>query len=153
MSYTVFLGNLPVWVTKDDIKSWLNSENLVYDDVKVIRNPETQESKGFAFIDTPNSEEMQSIIRRFDRAPLEDRMLRANQAQPPKSKGVVPHTPGIRPTGTSQPNTAPNTTGHPAGAFNGTDRGPRRERGGKKHKRPSVQGPQSAFAEELAKAL
>ena len=65
MSFTVFLGNLPVWVTKDDIKSWLNAENLVYDDVKVIRNPETQESKGFAFIDTPNSEEMNSIIRRF----------------------------------------------------------------------------------------
>src|SRR5207253_1595524 len=89
MSFTVFLGNLPVWVTKDDIKSWLNSENLVFDDVKVIRNPETQESKGFAFIDTPNSEEMQSIIRRFDRAPLEDRLLRANQAQPPKSKGPI----------------------------------------------------------------
>ena len=87
MSFTVFLGNLPVWVTKDDIKSWLNAENLVYDDVKVIRNPETQESKGFAFIDTPNSEEMNSIIRRFDRAPLEDRLLRANQAQPPRSKG------------------------------------------------------------------
>jgi hypothetical protein len=51
MSFTVFLGNLPVWVTKDDIKSWLNAENLVFDDVKVIRNPETQESKGFAFID------------------------------------------------------------------------------------------------------
>jgi RNA recognition motif-containing protein len=58
----------------------------VYDDVKVIRNPETQESKGFAFIDAPNSEEMNSIIRRFDRAPLEDRLLRANQAQPPKSR-------------------------------------------------------------------
>src|SRR6202043_3722702 len=86
MSFTVFLGNLPVWVTKDDIKSWLNAENLVYDDVKVIRNPETQESKGFAFIDTPNSEEMNLIIRRFDRAPLEDRLLRANQAQPPKSR-------------------------------------------------------------------
>src|SRR5271167_692608 len=90
MSFTVFLGNLPVWVTKDDIKSWLNAENLVYDDVKVIRNPETQESKGFAFIDTPNSEEMTSIIRRFDRAPLEDRMLRANQAQPPRSKTPAP---------------------------------------------------------------
>src|SRR5271157_3775966 len=86
MSFTVFLGNLPVWVTKDDIKAWLNAESLVYDDVKVIRNPETQESKGFAFIDTPNSEEMNSIIRRFDRAPLEDRLLRANQAQPPRSK-------------------------------------------------------------------
>ena len=134
MSFTVFLGNLPVWVTKDDIKSWLNAENLVFDDVKVIRNPETQESKGFAFIDTPNSEEMNLIIRRFDRAPLEDRLLRANQAQPPKSKGQGPPSAG-----------PPN---RPAG--------PRRERGGKKHKRPNQncpQGPHSAFAEELAKAL
>ena len=143
MSFTVFLGNLPVWVTKDDIKSWLNAENLVYDDVKVIRNPETQESKGFAFIDTPNAEEMNSIIRRFDRAPLEDRLLRANQAQPPRSKGQ----PGQQPvSGPMQPRGAAPPTG---------DRGPRRERGGKKHRRPnqSQQGPQSAFAEELAKVL
>ena len=140
MSFTVFLGNLPVWVTKDDIKSWLNAENLVYDDVKVIRNPETQESKGFAFIDTPNSEEMSSIIRRFDRAPLEDRLLRANQAQPPKPKGQVP-LPQQR-------------TGSPiAPAAAGL--APRRERGGKKHRRApnGSQGPQSAFAQELAKAL
>jgi RNA recognition motif-containing protein len=134
MSFTVFLGNLPVWVTKDDIKSWLNAENLVYDDVKVIRNPETQESKGFAFIETPNAEEMNSIIRRFDRAPLEDRLLRANQAQPPKPKGAGTSGPASR--------SAP---------------GQRRERGGRKHKRPSnqngPQGPHSAFAEELAKAL
>jgi RNA recognition motif-containing protein len=86
VSYTVFLGNLPTWVTADDIMSWLSAENLVADRVKVIRNPETQESRGFAFIDTPNSEEMEAIIRRFDRAPLEDRLLRANQAQPPRSR-------------------------------------------------------------------
>ena len=128
-----------MWVTKDDIKSWLNAENLVFDDVKVIRNPETQESKGFAFIDTPNSEEMNSIIRRFDRAPLEDRMLRANQAQPPKSKGAPPGLAG-----------QVNRAAAAAAA-------PRRERGGRKHKRPNTpngpQGPSSAFAEELAKAL
>ena len=139
MSFTVFLGNLPVWVTKDDIKSWLNAENLVFDDVKVIRNPETQESKGFAFIDTPNSEEMNLIIRRFDRAPLEDRMLRANQAQPPKSKG-----PSVGPGPAGQVNRAATAA-------------PRHERGGRKHKRPNTpngpQGPASAFAEELAKAL
>ena len=159
----MFLGNLPVWVTKDDIKSWLNAENLVYDDVKVIRNPETQESKGFAFIDAPNSEEMTSIIRRFDRAPLEDRLLRANQAQPPKGKiqsspmgpraamGSAP-PPGITGTGLS----ASGSSGHVLNGPTGAPTGPRRERGGKKHKRPTVggpQGPQSAFAEELAKAL
>ena len=87
MSFTVFLGNLPAWVTADDIKGWLTAENLVADAIKLIRNPETQESKGFAFIEAPNAEEMNSIIRRFDRAPLEDRLLRANPAQPPKPKG------------------------------------------------------------------
>ena len=62
MSFTVFLGNLPTWVTADDIMGWLQAENLVADAIKVIRNPETQESKGFAFIEAPNSEEMNSIV-------------------------------------------------------------------------------------------
>ena len=128
MSFTVFLGNLPTWVTADDIQSWLNSENLVADSIKVIRNPETQESKGFAFIEAPNVEEMQSIIRRFDRAPLEDRLLRANPAQPPRPKGPLPQgRPEMRPA----------------------------HRAGKKNKRPGTESdaPQSAFAEELAKVL
>src|ERR1700678_2709627 len=87
MSFTVFLGNLPVWVTADDIKQWLSAEDLVSDSVKVIRNHETQESKGFAFVEAPTADEMQAIIRRFDRAPLEDKLLRANPAQPSKGKG------------------------------------------------------------------
>src|SRR3954465_5524642 len=113
MSFTVFLGNLPTWVTKDDIKSWLASENPLADDVKVIRNPETQESKGFAFIESPNQEEMNSIIRRFDRAPLEDRLLRANPAQPPKpGKGAAKTAPGMdrsrRPAAAGTSGAAPN---------------------------------------------
>jgi RNA recognition motif-containing protein len=140
MSFTVFLGNLPLWVTDDDIKSWLTAESLVYDKIKVIRNMETQESKGFAFIDTPNAEEMNSIIRRFDRAPLDERLLRANQAQPPKGK-----------TGTAAPLTRSGGGGAsspvaPAGQ-------PDRNRRGGKNRPKRNQGPQSAFAEELAKAL
>src|SRR5579863_394110 len=90
MSFTVFLGNLPVWVTADDIKQWLAAEDLVADSIKVIRNHETQESKGFAFVEAPTPDEMQAIIRRFDRAPLEDRLLRANPAQPSKGKETKP---------------------------------------------------------------
>ena len=150
MSFTVFLGNLPVWVTADDIKSWLASENLVADAVKVIRNPETQESKGFAFIEAPNQEEMNSIIRRFDRAPLEDRLLRANPAQPPKSgKGAVKTAPPMDRTrravtnGTPTPvNGQPSTSTSTLIRKNAT--GPRRSNSPTR---------QSAFAEELAKAL
>jgi RNA recognition motif-containing protein len=136
MSFTVFLGNLPIWVTADDIKQWLAAEDLVADAVKVIRNHETQESKGFAFVEAPTSEEMQSIIRRFDRAPLEDRLLRANPAQPPKGKDA--------PRG-AQPASATTPTG--AAPRSTTD--VRRKRGGRNRE----QQPRSAFAAELAKAL
>lgn len=142
MSFTVFLGNLPLWVTDDDIKSWLTAESLVYDKIKVIRNMETQESKGFAFIDTPNAEEMNAIIRRFDRAPLDERLLRANQAQPPKGKSG-----GLAP--------AKNAVGSSASPSSSPAAGPqdRNNRRGGKNRTKRSQGPQSAFAEELAKAL
>ncbi|MGA9625600.1 MAG: RNA-binding protein [Bryobacteraceae bacterium] len=135
MSFTVFLGNLPTWVTADDIRQWLAAEDLVADAVKVIRNHETQESKGFAFVEAPTNDEMQSIIRRFDRAPLEDRLLRANAAQPPKGKDAARGP---------QPAVAPNAVRVPQ------QRPPeRRKRGG----RQRDQSPRSAFANELAKAL
>lgn len=138
MGFTVFLGNLPAWVTADDIKQWLAAEDLVADAVKVIRNHETQESKGFAFVEAPTADEMQSIIRRFDRAPLEDRLLRANPAQPPKGKEV---------RGPQQA-----TSVQQAAPPNGVraQRPDRKRRGGGKDRE---QSPRSAFAAELAKVL
>ena len=148
MSFTVFLGNLPAWVTADDIRGWLTAENLVADAIKVIRNPETQESKGFAFIDAPNTDEMNAIIRRFDRAPLEDRLLRANPAQPPKARSQGP---GGRPNGGSF--AGPGAGSQAQGAA--SDRPPRRARksAGIKRASTSTSGPSSAFAEELSKVL
>jgi RNA recognition motif-containing protein len=100
----------------------------------VIRNHETQESKGFAFVEAPTGEEMQSIIRRFDRAPLEDRLLRANPAQPPKGKDA---SRGAQPPVAGAPiNRVP-------------PRPDRKRRGGKDRE----QSPRSAFANELAKVL
>lgn len=137
MSFTVFLGNLPIWVTADDIKQWLAADDLVADSVKVIRNHETQESKGFAFVEAPTADEMAAIIRRFDRAPLEDKVLRANPAQPTKGapgaagKGAPVGSPAAR-------------AGAPGDRSRGGDR-----RGGRKRE----QEPKSAFATELAKAL
>jgi RNA recognition motif-containing protein len=131
MSFTVFLGNLPTWVTADDIKTWLTADDLVADSIKVIRNHETQESKGFAFVEAPTAQEMQAIIRRFDRAPLDGKLLRANAAQPTKPRG---------------------TAGAPAPPPASTDRGPRKVIK-RTSKEPSSTAPKSAFATQLAKAL
>jgi hypothetical protein len=78
---------------------------------------------------------MQAIIRRFDRAPLEDRLLRANPAQPPKGK-EVPRGPQ---QASAVPNAAPRVQPRPD----------RKRRGGKERE----QSPRSAFATELAKVL
>ncbi len=129
MSFTVFLGNLPAWVTADDIKQWLAAEDLVADAVKVIRNHETQESKGFAFVEAPTADEMQAIIRRFDRAPLEDRLLRANPAQPPRKDGKS----GARDREAAAPGG--------------------QQRAGRRPRREKKEAPKSAFATELAKVL
>jgi len=135
MSFTVFLGNLPMWVTADDIKQWLAADDLVADSVKVIRNHETQESKGFAFVEAPTQDEMQAIIRRFDRAPLEDKLLRANPVQPSKGKGSQQ-----APAGRDQ------RSGRSGGAASGSASGrPRR--------RERDNEPKSAFATELANSL
>jgi len=136
MSFTVFLGNLPTWVTADDIKQWLAAEDLVADSIKVIRNHETQESKGFAFVEAPTQDEMTAIIRRFDRAPLEDKVLRANPAQP--SKG------GAKGSGAGHQAAGPGARDQRSRGNSGNDR-----RGGRKRENE----PKSAFATELAKAL
>ena len=117
-----------MWVTADDIKGWLTAEDLVADSIKVIRNHETQESKGFAFVEAPTTEEMQAIIRRFDRAPLEGKLLRANPAQPAKGRAPVATTTAAPPSQDQQ------------------RRRPKRS----KDKEQAVR---SAFANELAKAL
>src|SRR5208283_834725 len=138
MSFTVFLGNLPVWVTADDIKQWLTAEDLVCRLLLEKKKHETQESKGFAFVEAPTPDEMQAIIRRFDRAPLEDKILRANPAQP--TKGAA-KSPSAAPTGgATRPEQRTNGT---------TNTRPVERRGGKKREHE----PKSAFATELAKVL
>ena len=86
MPQNIYLGNLPTWVTADDIRSWLESSDLVCDSVRVIRDFETQESKGYAFVEAPNEEEMESIIQRFNRAPIDGKLLRAKTAHPKGEK-------------------------------------------------------------------
>jgi hypothetical protein len=82
---------------------------------------------------------MQAIIRRFDRAPLEDRLLRANPAQPPKGKDA--------PRGTTHQAAAAGSAPRPE--QRGEQRPDRRRRSGRNRE----QTPRSAFANELAKAL
>lgn len=95
MGHNVYFGNLPEWATADDIRSWLDSSDLVADAIRVIRDFETQESKGYAFVEAPNEDEMNDIIRRFNRAPIDGKLLRAKAAHPKgeKTRSAPPRRP------------------------------------------------------------
>ena len=75
------MGNLPTWVTADEIETWLTNEDILFDEVKVIRDFETQESKGYAFVEAASDEDLKSLVARFNRAPLEDKVLRVNETR------------------------------------------------------------------------
>lgn len=81
MAKTVFMGNLPARVTSDEIESWLTNEGILFDEVKIIRDFETQESKGFAFIEAASDDDVRAMIQRFHRAPIEGKVLRVNEAR------------------------------------------------------------------------
>jgi hypothetical protein len=87
---------------------------------------------------------MQAIIRRFDRAPLEDKILRANPAQP--SKGAVKVAGPAN--GTVKPEQRTNGSTNRPSADNHRPVADR-PRGGRKREHE----PKSAFATELAKVL
>ena len=106
MGHNIYFGNLPEWVTADDIKSWLESSDLVCDAVRVIRDFETQESKGYAFVEAPNEEEMlahhPAIQPRADRRQAAPRQVRPPEgrqsaaAEPPSAPTPAPASRGER---------------------------------------------------------
>ena len=138
MAHNIYLGNLPDWVTADDIKSWLESSDLVCDSVRVIRDFETQESKGYAFIEAPNKEEMEAIIQRFNRAPIDDKILRAKTAHPKGDRSAQSRAPRKR----RRPNTR---DGSPATTQEGS--------AGAEAKKTSKRDSVGTLGEALQKAL
>ena len=123
MAHNIYLGNLPEWVTADDIKSWLDSSDLVSDSVRVIRDFETQESKGYAFIEAPNDEEMEAIIQRFNRAPIDGKLLRAKTAHPKGDRNAQnrgPRKRRRRREGTDEPGAGATPTAGSAGGSKST---------------------------------
>jgi hypothetical protein len=73
---SVFVGNLPIWVTSQHLRDWLSEENLKFVRVHVLAG------KRCGFVDAPTDKEAERIIARYNHAPLDGRMLRAHTAHP-----------------------------------------------------------------------
>jgi len=77
----IYVGNLPHEATEDDLKQAFEAFGEV-SSAKIIKDKFTGDSRGFAFVEMPNSPEAQSAISGLDGTDLKGRTLKVNEARP-----------------------------------------------------------------------
>jgi RNA recognition motif-containing protein len=77
----IYVGNLPREASEDDLREAFEAFGEVTS-VKIITDRFTGDSRGFGFIEMPNSPEAQSAISGLDGKELKGRSLRVNEARP-----------------------------------------------------------------------
>ncbi len=77
----IYVGNLPREATEDDLRQAFESFGQVTS-VKIITDKFTGYSRGFGFVEMPESPEAQSAINGLDGTDLKGRAMKVNEARP-----------------------------------------------------------------------
>jgi len=76
----IYVGNLAYRTTEDDLRQQFERFGAV-GRVDIISDRETGRSKGFGFVEMPNSEEANAAIQALDGASVGERSLKVNEAR------------------------------------------------------------------------
>lgn len=82
----IYVGNLSYDATEEELKEFFSSYGFVKS-VRIIMDKETGRSKGFAFVEMPNSEEGQAAVEQAEGAEFLGRNLRVNEAKARENRG------------------------------------------------------------------
>lgn len=77
----IYVGNLPYQTTEQDLEAAFRDYGEV-SSVAVIRDKLSQKSKGFGFVEMPNSAEAQAAIDALNGQEMGGRTLTVNEARP-----------------------------------------------------------------------
>lgn len=80
----IYVGNLPFQASEDDVRQAFAAYGTV-SSVSIIKDHETGQSRGFAFVEMPDNVEGQNAISSLNGAPLKGRNLKVNEARPRES--------------------------------------------------------------------
>jgi RNA recognition motif-containing protein len=81
----IYVGNLPYETTENDLKQAFEAYGRV-DSARTIVDKYTNQSKGFGFVEMPDSGEAQAAIAGLDGKDMGGRALKVNEARP-KTEG------------------------------------------------------------------
>lgn len=86
MEAKLYVGNLSYQTTEQSLRDlFMQAGNVV--SVALIKEPGTQRSKGFAFVEMSSQSEAQKAISMFNGYSLSDRQLTVNVARPREERG------------------------------------------------------------------
>lgn len=77
----IYAGNLPYSMTEDDLKEVFTPFGEVQN-VTVIADKFTGQSKGFGFVEMPVQAEAEEAIKALDGSSVQGRNIKVNQARP-----------------------------------------------------------------------
>ena len=85
MDTKLYVGNLSYSVTEDELRALFAQAGNVTS-VAVIKDRDTGQSKGFAFVELSTQAEAQQAINRFNGQKLGERTLTVNMARPKEER-------------------------------------------------------------------
>ena len=86
METKIYVGNLSYSTTEDDLRTLFTQAGTVTS-VALIKDRDTGQSKGFAFIEMGSQAEAEKAIQTFNGYTLSDRPLKVNLARPKEERG------------------------------------------------------------------
>ncbi|HET7089720.1 MAG TPA: RNA-binding protein [Anaerolineae bacterium] len=86
MDVKLYVGNLSYATSEDDLRALFAQAGTVAS-VALIKDRDTNRSKGFAFVEMSNQAEAQKAISMFNSYTLHDRNLTVNLARPREERG------------------------------------------------------------------
>ena len=86
MEVKLYVGNLPYSATEDSLRTLFAQAGTV-NSVALIKDRDSGQSKGFAFVEMSSQSEAQKAITMFHGFMLEDRELKVNTAKPREERG------------------------------------------------------------------
>jgi RNA recognition motif-containing protein len=86
MKMNIYVGNLPMEATEDDLRQVFEAFGQVTS-AKIITDKFTGHSRGFGFVEMPNSPEAQAAIHGLDGTDLKGHSVKVNEARPRQDRG------------------------------------------------------------------
>ncbi len=86
MESKLYVGNLAYSTTEDDLRALFAQAGTVTS-VALIKDRDSGQSKGFAFVEMGNQAEAEKAISMFNGTQMKDRELKVNLARPREERG------------------------------------------------------------------